>query len=150
MSRDVYSEINLHLTWHVKNDRNIITEAMERDLHQILQRRTHQHGAFFHGVGGTANHVHLVLSMLPSTLISTLVGRIKGGASHDLNLLPQWRKALEWQDGYGVVCFGTENLPWVLRYVKNQKLHHARGTTHDRLERLWRDDIAEAKQREAR
>jgi hypothetical protein len=46
------------------------------------------------------------------------------------------RKLLEWQTGYGVASFGTKATPWVVRYVENQRQHHAKGTTHDRLERV--------------
>jgi putative transposase len=43
---------------------------------------------------------------------------------------------LDWQGGYGVVSFGAKDLEWVKRYVRNQKEHHARGTTHERLESI--------------
>ena len=78
-------------------------------------------------------------------LISDFIGRIKGGSAHDLNALPQWRKAIAWQSGYGVVVFGTQFLPWVNAYVDNQKEHHAKGTTVDRLERTSQEDDAQAK-----
>jgi putative transposase len=150
MSRDVYSEINLHLVWHTKDDVATITDAMEKDLYPIVRRRVLEQGAFFHEVGGTPNHVHVVVSILPTVLISDFMGKIKGGSSHDLNILPAWPKALQWQEGYGVVSFGTRDLPWVVQYVRNQKEHHALGTAQDRLERLCREVIAEAKEREAR
>jgi putative transposase len=46
---------------------------------------------------------------------------------------------LEWQTGYGVVSFGTKDLKWVIEYVRNQKEHHAKGTTVDRLEKIDSD-----------
>ena len=49
-------------------------------------------------------------------------------------------KALEWQTGYGVVSFGAKDLPWVVAYIQNQREHHARAGTHDRLERITRFD----------
>ncbi len=59
-------------------------------------------------------------------------------------------KALEWQAGYGVVSFGTGDLPWVRDYVRNQREHHARGKVEDRLERITAIETrAEAEQREA-
>jgi len=49
---------------------------------------------------------------------------------------------LLWQEGYGVVSFGTKDLDWVRQYVRNQREHHARGTTHDRLERLTMPEVS--------
>jgi putative transposase len=46
------------------------------------------------------------------------------------------RHLLDWQDGYGVVSFGTKDLPWIVEYIQNQKEHHAKGTIRDRLERF--------------
>ena len=54
---------------------------------------------------------------------------MKGASSHEFG------KALQWQNGYGIVSFGTRDLPWVMAYVTNQKEHHSRGTVFDRLER---------------
>ena len=44
------------------------------------------------------------------------------------------RKILGWQSGYGVVTFGTGHLPWVRKYVRDQRKRHANGQTFDRLE----------------
>ena len=45
-------------------------------------------------------------------------------------------KVLQWQIGYGVVSFGTRELPWVVDYIRNQREHHAAGSVYDRLERI--------------
>ena len=47
---------------------------------------------------------------------------------------------LQWQSGYGVVSFGTKDLPWVSDYIRNQKEHHASGKALERLERIHRFD----------
>jgi hypothetical protein len=44
-----------------------------------------------------------------------------------------------------VVSFGTRDLPWVVAYIENQREHHARGTIHERLERVEKmESVAEA------
>jgi putative transposase len=40
-----------------------------------------------------------------------------------------------WQDEYGVLSFGEKNLPAVVRYIQNQKHHHADGTLNEAMER---------------
>ncbi len=49
------------------------------------------------------------------------------------------KKALEWQVGYVIVSFGTKDLEWVKQSIRNQKRHHASGSTVDRLERSTQD-----------
>jgi REP element-mobilizing transposase RayT len=79
----------------------------------------------------------LAVTIPPTLTISDFIGRLKGGASHDVNArFARSGKALEWQAGYGVVSFGTGDLEWVRAYIQNQRDHHARQSCHDRLERM--------------
>ena len=138
MSRNYYSEINLHATWHTKNSMSLLTPELEPVVHGHIRRRLLQTpGVFVHEIGGTETHVHVALSVAPTVLISDLIGKLKGGTSHDINQqIGRGHKVLQWQTGYGVVSFGTKDLGWVMEYVRNQKEHHARGTVFDRLEHV--------------
>ena len=141
MSNRAYSEINLHFTWHVKGSLPIIDATIEARLHKYLKHYALQtKGVFVHEVGGTENHVHIAVSLPPTILISEWVGKLKGASSHHVNHELVNRKVLEWQAGYGVVSFGTKDLDWVVNYIRNQKEHHGRGTTVDRLEKNANDD----------
>jgi putative transposase len=135
MSENSYSEINLHMTWHTKSSLPLIEPEIETKLHAVLRHKILiTGGAYFHAVGGTENHVHLVVSIEPELSISDLIGQLKGSSSYYINKLVD-RKLLEWQRGYGVVSFGTRDLPWVVNYVLNQKEHHRKGATFERLEK---------------
>jgi putative transposase len=136
MSGDYYSEINLHLTWHAKLSRPLLTPEVETFVHRDLrQRAVSVKGVFVHEIGGTETHVHMAVTVPPTLKISEFVGQLKGGSSHAANQrLGQRGKVLEWQEGYGVVSFGTGDLDWVKAYVRNQREHHARGSAARRLE----------------
>ena len=41
-----------------------------------------------------------------------------------------------WQDEYGVLSFGERNLASVVRYIHNQKQHHADGSVIAAMERM--------------
>jgi putative transposase len=142
MSRSYYSEINLHIVWHTKDSLPLLTAEIEPLAHRFLKKRIMETpGAFYHEVGGIETHVHVVVSVPPTLLISDFIGKLKGGSSHDVNqAMGRHAKVLEWQNGYGVVSFGTGDLPWVVEYARNQHEHHARGTTHDRLERITQEE----------
>jgi REP element-mobilizing transposase RayT len=147
MSKNYYSEINLHLVWHTKLSAPLLTPKIETMTHQFIrQRLINTPGVFFREIGGTENHVHTVITIAPTVLISDLVGKLKGSSSHEINQrIGNGRMVLEWQPGYGVVSFGTRDLDWVQEYVRNQRQHHSRGTIHDRLERIMSEDAQEAK-----
>lgn len=138
MPRNVYAEINLHITWHTKDNAQVLTDQVENRLHHYLKHRILQTpGVFVHEIGGTANHVHIAVSVPPTVPISNWIGELKGASSHHINHEICNRKILAWQDGYGIVSFGTKDIPWVADYIRNQKDHHANRHTHDRLERIF-------------
>ena len=142
MSRNYYSEINLHLVWHTKNSLPLLTPAVEPLTHRRLRKRiVDTPGVFVHQIGGTETHVHLAVTIPPTLTISDWIGQLKGGSSHDVNQqVGKRQKVLEWQTGYGVVSFGTGDLDWVKRYIKNRREHHGRGSVHERLERITQHD----------
>ena len=137
MSRNYYSEINLHLVWHTKNSSPLLTPTIEPLAHRLLKQRVRDTpGVFIHAVGGTATHVHLAVTIPPTLTLSEWIGQIKGGSAHDVNKeVGKRQKVLQWQAGYGAVSFGTKDLGWVKDYIANQREHHRRRKIALRLER---------------
>lgn len=138
MSRNYYSEINLHMVWHTKDSRPLLLPEIESLAHRCLKTRiVDTSGAFVHEIGGTENHVHLAVTVPPTLSVSDWIGQLKGGSAHDVNQqIGRRDKVLQWQAGYGVVSFGTGRLEWVRQYIRDQREHHASGSTHERLERI--------------
>jgi putative transposase len=142
MTSNCYSEINLHIVWHTKTSAPLLTPTVEPVAYQRLKKRIMDTPhAFVHEIGGTETHVHLAVTVPPTLTPSNWIGELKGGSAHDVNQqFGKRQKVLQWQAGYGVVSFGTRDLEWVTEYIRNQREHHARGTVHDRLERITNED----------
>ncbi len=136
MSSHVFHEIFLHLNWHAKESQPLLTPSLEPKVYEFLDDRCRKiEGVFLHGIGGTATHLHMAISIEPQVCIGDFVGELKGACSHEINKQSRMKR-LEWQRGFGVVSFGKKQLPWVLRYIANQKQHHANGRIEPRLERI--------------
>lgn len=143
MSTHCYHEIYLHITWHTKDSYPLITTGIETEVHSLLRKRcSESKGIWLHALNGTPNHIHLAVSIEPTVTISDFIGQLKGGSAFDLNKTARMKR-MEWQRGYGVVSFGKLNLPWVVRYIDNQKEHHGCGTPIERLERFSEYDEGE-------
>jgi putative transposase len=139
-----FHEIFLHFTWHCFGDQPLIQPPLEPELHRFIEEYCRKlPGVFFKRVGGTETHVHLVVQLAPTECPSEIVGKIKGASAHEMN---RWRaqRDFRWQGGYGVVSFAKRNLGALIRYVDNQKAHHAAGTINEALERVAEDARAEA------
>jgi len=118
-----------------------MTAEIEPRLYRYIKSYALQSkGLIFHEIGGTETHVHIAITIPPTLLISEWIGKIKGASSHYVNHELVNRKLLDWQVGYGVVSFGTKDLEWVVKYIRNQKEHHKKRTTGERLEEVVRDE----------
>lgn len=136
MSRRAYSEINFHITWHTKGNLPLLKPEIESKLYQFLKQKISETPeTHFHAIGGIENHLHLAVSLPPTIQPAEWIGRLKGASSHHINQLAG-HKLLEWQNGYGILSFGTKDLKWVVNYVLNQKEHHRTGKIYERLEKI--------------
>ena len=148
MSGRAYFEINLHITWPVKGAQPVLVGEVEGHLHRHLQAQILKSDVRLHGIGGTDDHVHIVVSVPPTLILSEWIGRLKGASSHFINHDILNRKDLQWDEGYGVVSCGTKDIPWLVEYATTQRPRHAAGNVFDRLERTHPPEKDDQKQSE--
>src|SRR5580692_1095763 len=75
-------------------------------------------------VGGTADHVHLLLGAPPSISISEALKRIKGGSSGWVKENIPSCRGFGWQDGYGAFTVSKSQIGEIEDYIRNQREHH--------------------------
>ncbi len=118
-----------HFVWGTKERAPLIQPAWEVPLHKVICAKATEMGAVVHAIGGTEDHVHLVVCVPPSIALSAFVGQVKGSSSHFANHELALPGSFAWQAEYGVVSFGAKQLATVARYARNQRQHHGAGTT---------------------
>ena len=137
-----YWRLFYHFVWGTKNREPLIAPEWENSLHNVIAAKATELGAIVHSVGGIEDHVHLVVSVPPKIALSTFIGQVKGNSSHFVNHGLDVVIYFAWQAEYGVVSFGGKMLDMVVRYAKNQREHHADGTTIAMLERVVSEENA--------
>ena len=135
----VYWKLYYHFIWGTKNRLPSIESALEPDLYRVIVAKAQDMGGFVHAIGGTVDHVHLAVSIPPKLAPAKCFGDVKGNSSHYVNHVIKPDFEFYWQDEYGVLSFGERNLALVVRYIHNQKGHHADGTLIAAMERM--DDV---------
>jgi len=89
-------------------------------------------------LGGDLDHVHLLVC-LPATLaVSDLVKNVKGASSHLLNHRVSIETEFKWQGACAVFSISGADVPDVVKYIENQKQHHAQR----RLNNGWELPVA--------
>jgi REP-associated tyrosine transposase len=76
-------------------------------------------------VGGTENHVHLLISLPAGLHLVDVVRDLKANSSRFMKTnVPLF----SWQDGYAAISVSPSQVPAVRQYIANQPEHHRRRT----------------------
>ncbi len=74
-----------------------------------------------HAIGGTNNHVHLLLALPAGRNISDVMRDIKANSSRFVRTT---NRLFAWQDGYAAVSVSPSQILTVKKYIANQEAHH--------------------------
>ena len=96
-------------------------------------------------IGGMPDHIHLLINLSPTTMLSAVLKRVKGSSSHFVSqelLHGDW---FAWQEHYAALAVEPDRVEQVIAYIATQKQHHTDGTTFPAWEETFEEyDDAEA------
>jgi putative transposase len=105
-----------------KERRGLIPPAKQSDLWSYLGGIARKNGFKALAVGGSDNHVHVLVS-LPSTIaLAKAVQLLKGGSSKWMN--DSGPRGFAWQEGYRAFSFGISQRSDTIEYIRSQAEHH--------------------------
>ncbi|MFN8642768.1 MAG: IS200/IS605 family transposase [Candidatus Binatia bacterium] len=124
----------VHVIYSTKNRRPDIAVAARAPLHAQLASLAQQIGCDAVQVGGTADHVHALVSIGRVHAVAEVVQHMKVESS-------KWMKArgavgFAWQAGYGAFSIGASQVDAVVRYIQRQEAHHRVTSFQDELRRV--------------
>ena len=131
-----YWKLYYHFVWGTKNRLALIDSILEPELYRVIVAKVQDMEGVIHAIGGTSDHTHIAVSVPPKVSLAKFVGDVKGNSSHYVNHVIKPDLAFYWQNEYAVLSFGERNLSAIVRYIHNQKKHHAEGTLQPPLERF--------------
>ena len=119
-----YLSLHYHFVFTTKCRAALIGDEWIAAFHEYIGGTVIGLDGFPQGVGGTADHVHLLVGLRATHRVSDFVRELKKSSS-------SWaRKTHEskfgWQEGYGAFSVGPPDRARVKKYIANQKAHHAK------------------------
>lgn len=72
-------------------------------------------------IGGTANHLHLLVSLSKTMALADLMMELKRDSS---KMMKHKVPVFQWQDGYFGFSIGQSGVDQLKRYIADQKAHH--------------------------
>jgi REP element-mobilizing transposase RayT len=86
-------------------------------------------------VGGTENHVHILLCVPPKIAVANGVALLK---ANSWKWIGEQVRSFSWQEGYGVFSVSASNVDAVVRYIQNQPTHHRKVSFEDEFRAMLR------------
>ncbi len=102
---DTYTKILVHCVFSTKHRRTTIEEPEK--LWSYVRGIARNRSSDVLAVGGTADHVHILLTLPSSLNISQLMRDIKANSSRYLN---EKQRGFAWQDGYSAISVSPSQL----------------------------------------
>ncbi|HLJ53577.1 MAG TPA: IS200/IS605 family transposase [Chthonomonadaceae bacterium] len=118
----------VHFVWATKDRLPLITEAIERDLFRCVRGICQDLRCDCLAIGGVDDHVHLLVSLCSTVALGRVMKEVKGGSSRFVSATVAQDAWFAWQPNYAAISVSPSHRRRVVRYIENQKQHHAQGT----------------------
>jgi putative transposase len=114
-----HASVLVHCVFSTKNRVNLIPdcEALWRYI-AVLAR---DNKVTLLAAGGTANHLHLLLTVPPMRPLAKVIQELKGSSSRWLH---EHGHRFAWQEGYSAFSINQSQREMVIRYIDGQAEHH--------------------------
>ncbi len=117
-----------HIVFSTKERMQLIRSDLQPRLWNYLGAIARNHGISMLAVGGTENHVHILLAISAEAKLSEIVRTLKCNSSRWLR---ETQPLFSWQEGYGAFSVSPSQVERVKKYIANQAEHHHGRTFED-------------------
>ncbi len=136
-----FISLHYHLVFSTKNRAPLIKDAWLERLHEYLGGTVTGLGGFPQGIGGVADHVHLLVGLKATHCLADFMRELKKSSSvwvHD----EIGEGAFAWQEGYAAFTVSPTSRGSVKQYIAGQAEHHrAKPFREELIELLRRAEI---------
>ena len=127
------TKILLHVVFSTKDRSNLITPAIESDLHAYMGGICRNVDSPAIMIGGIENHVHLLISLSKNIALCDLMMTLKKDSSKWIKSKGNTFQQFHWQNGYGAFSIGESQVNAVTEYIQSQKERHKSISFEDEL-----------------
>ncbi len=115
-----YTTNLIHCVFSTKNRERLVPAGRQEQLWSYIVGIGRNIGVKILAVGGTDNHVHLLVALPATSALADVIQKIKGNSSRWMG--PEFG----WQKGCGSFSVSPSQASAVRNYIRNQAEHHKR------------------------
>lgn len=129
----------IHITFSTKNRVKLITPEIQNELHKYIGGTCRELDSSPIQVGGTADHMHILVNLSRKIPLMTLVEKVKSHSSGWIKTKGTAFNNFYWQRGYGGFSVNPKQIDIVQDYILNQEKHHQKLTFQEEYRKFLID-----------
>ena len=114
-----YTSLHYHCIFSTLGRKNLIPQDMLARIHAYMGGIVKNIGGHPIAIGGTVNHVHLLITLPAAIAASVAVGKIKSNLTGWAHKTFPTMSEFAWQEGYGAFSVSRSNIDAVTQYIVN-------------------------------
>jgi len=133
-----FVSIHVHCVWSTKNREALLHPRSRERLWPYLGGIARENEMKALAIGGTADHMHLLVSLPATISIAKAIQLLKGNSSKWIHETFPEMRSFEWQKGYGAFSVGVSATDATVAYIRDQAEHHRKRTFREELQAMLR------------
>jgi REP-associated tyrosine transposase len=114
----------VHVVFSTKHRADLIKPEIEQELFAFMAGIVKNKESRLLAANGTANHIHLLISLSKNIALSSLIQELKKSTSKWIKTRVTGLNEFHWQDGYAAFSIGESNVVALKQYIARQKEKH--------------------------
>lgn len=121
---NTFLQVFIHAIFAVKHRESLINMQWLPHVHRYIAGIVKNRGHRVIAVGGTPDHVHMLVSLSSQDTLSDLIREVKINSHRYIVSKRASYCDFKWQSGYACISVSPSNLESVQRYIQHQMEHH--------------------------
>ncbi len=113
----------VHCVFSTKERTKTVSPDFRERLWAFIGGIARENGMKALAVGGTEDHVHILLSLSATMALAKAIQLIKGGSSKWIHDTFPKHRHFAWQEGYGAFSISVSHLNGTIAYIRGQETH---------------------------
>jgi len=119
-----YTKLLYHIVFRTKYGKNTIPEQHEKELYAYMMGIIKNKKSTLYRIGGTANHIHLLVDIHPTLALSDFMKNLKEYSSKWLSNNQNFPDFEGWAVSFAAFTYNIKEKQTIINYIANQKEHH--------------------------
>ena len=137
---DSHCRLLYHLVFGTRDRIQLIAPEMAERLYAYMAGVVKGIGGTPIAIGGTTDHVHLLVELDKNKTVPDAIRDIKTNSSRWVHQTYPQLTGFSWQDGYGAFTVSVRGVEQVKTYIRSQEERHRRVSFRDEYVRFLRDN----------